>query len=125
MTASDLSTGYVGNLTADQETKLRELWIILFTSISSVLSKIYDVPLPKGSPSKIFEVFEKIKEPTVDSILNALKGEDTDDTHQSNKENATENTNDTNGADNGVSFREETNVTVETKRSSHSTRWMI
>ncbi|KAJ5575144.1 hypothetical protein N7450_009043 [Penicillium hetheringtonii] len=109
MTVPDLSTGYVGNLTPEQETKLRELWIILFTSISSVLSKIYDVPLPKGSPSKIFEVFEKIKEPTVDSILSALKGEDTVDTHQSNEKNTAEDAKHTNGATNGSSAPEETN----------------
>lgn len=107
----DLSTGYVGNLTPDQDLKLRELWIILFTSISSVLSKIYDVPIPKGSPSKLFEVFEKIKEPTVDAILSALKGDDANDTHQSNG------TYGTNGTTNGTNVTEETNGDSQEQKS--------
>ncbi|CAI7673110.1 hypothetical protein N7533_009694 [Penicillium manginii] len=106
----DLSTGYVGNLTPDQDVKLRELWIILFTSISSVLSKIYDVPIPKGSPSKLFEVFEKIKEPTVDAILSALKEDDANDAHQSNG------TNGINGT-NGASNSEDTNGESQEQKS--------
>lgn len=105
--APDSSTGYVHNLTPDQDVKLRELWIILFTSISSVLSKVYDVPLPKGSPSKLFEVFEKIKEPTVDAILGALKGEDASDAQQSNGTNGT----------NGTSVTEETNGESKEEKS--------
>jgi hypothetical protein len=106
----DLSTGYVGNLTPNQDVKLRELWIILFTSISSVLSKIYDVPIPKGSPSKLFEVFEKIKEPTVDAILSALKEDDANDAHQSNG------TNGINGT-NGASNSEDTNGESQEQKS--------
>jgi hypothetical protein len=72
---SDTSTGYVHNLTASQEAKLRELWILLFTSAASVLSAVYEVPLPEGSPNKLFEILDRVNEPTVEAILNALKEE--------------------------------------------------
>ncbi|KAJ5082390.1 hypothetical protein N7532_011433 [Penicillium argentinense] len=85
----DTSTGYVHNLTSAQDAKLRELWIMLFTSISSVLSAVYEVPLPKGPPSKLFGAFERVKEPTVDAILSALKGEDDKDAHKLNGTNGT------------------------------------
>lgn len=72
----DTSTGYVHNLTPTQEAKLRELWILLFTSAASVLSAVYEVPLPEGSPNKLFEILDRVNEPTVEAILNALKEED-------------------------------------------------
>ncbi|KAJ5683058.1 hypothetical protein N7462_006223 [Penicillium macrosclerotiorum] len=72
----DTSTGYVHNLTPSQEVKLRELWILLFSSAASVLSAVYEVPLPEGSPNKLFEVLDRIHEPTVDAIIAALKGEE-------------------------------------------------
>jgi hypothetical protein len=72
----DTSTGYVHNLTPNQEAKLRELWILLFTSAASVLSAVYEVPLPEGSPNKLFEILDRVNEPTVDAILNALKEQD-------------------------------------------------
>jgi hypothetical protein len=72
----DTSTGYVHNLTPSQEAKLRELWILLFTSAASVLSAVYEVPLPEGSPNKLFEILDRVNEPTVDAILNALKEQD-------------------------------------------------
>lgn len=72
----DTSTGYVHNLTLSQEAKLRELWILLFTSAASVLSAVYEVPLPEGSPNKLFEILDRVNEPTVDAILNALKEQD-------------------------------------------------
>lgn len=70
------TTGYVGNLTPQQDAKLRELWILLFHAIASVLSAVYEVPLPEGPPSKPFEILDKINEPTVDSIIAALKEQD-------------------------------------------------
>ncbi|CEO58702.1 hypothetical protein PMG11_03408 [Penicillium brasilianum] len=73
--APDTSTGYVSNLTPSQEAKLRELWILLFTSAASVLSAVYEVPLPEGSPNKLFEILDRVNEPTVEAILNALKEE--------------------------------------------------
>ncbi|KAJ5358774.1 uncharacterized protein N7496_011187 [Penicillium cataractarum] len=72
----DTSTGYVHNLTPSQEAKLRELWILIFTCAASVLSTVYEVPLPEGSPNKLFEILDRIKETTVEAILNALKEED-------------------------------------------------
>lgn len=72
----DTSTGYVHNLTPSQEAKLRELWILLFTSAASVLSAVYEVPLPEGPPNKLFEILDRVNEPTVDAILSALKEED-------------------------------------------------
>lgn len=72
----DASTGYLHNLTPSQEVKLRELWILLFTSAASVLSAVYEVPLPEGSPNKLFEILDRVNEPTVEAILNALKEED-------------------------------------------------
>jgi hypothetical protein len=72
----DTSTGYVHNLTRSQEAKLRELWILLFNSAASVLSAVYEVPLPEGSPNKLFEILDRVNEPTVEAILNALKEED-------------------------------------------------
>lgn len=71
----DSPTGFVNNLTATQDEKLRELWILLFNSIASVLSAVYDVQLPDGPPSKLFEVLDKIREPTVDAVVGALKEE--------------------------------------------------
>lgn len=74
--APDASTGYVHNLTPSQEAKLRELWVLLFTSAASVLSAIYNVELPEGPPNKLFEILDKINEPTVDAVGRALRGED-------------------------------------------------
>lgn len=68
----DTSTGYVDNLTPSQDIKLRELWVLVFSSAASILSAVFEVPLPDGSPNKLFEVLDRIKEPTVDAIINAL-----------------------------------------------------
>lgn len=73
----DMATGYVNNLTHTQEEKLRELWILLFSSAASILSAVYEVPLPNELPNKIFEVLDKINKPTVDAIVSALKGQNT------------------------------------------------
>lgn len=70
------ATGYVGNLTQEQEVKLRELWILVFSAAASVLSAVYEVDLPEGPPNKLFEALDRIHEPTVDAIVAALKGED-------------------------------------------------
>lgn len=75
--AAGTATGYVGNLTPDQDAKLRELWILLFNAMASILSAVYELPLPEGPPSKLFEVLDKINEPTVDAINTALKEQDT------------------------------------------------
>lgn len=73
----DTATGFVHNLTPDQEVKLRELWVLLFNSIASILSAVYDVPIPDGPPSKLFEVLDRITEPTADAVIAALKEEET------------------------------------------------
>jgi CRAL/TRIO, N-terminus. len=73
----DSSTGYVHNLTPTQDAKLRELWVLLFTSAASVLSAVYEVELPEGPPNKLFEVLDRVNEPTVEAIVAALKS-DTD-----------------------------------------------
>lgn len=73
----DTSTGYVHNLTPTQDAKLRELWVLLFTSAASVLSAVYEVELPEGPPNKLFEVLDRVNEPTVEAIVAALKS-DTD-----------------------------------------------
>lgn len=72
----DTSTGYVHNLTPTQDAKLRELWVLLFTSAASILSAVYEVDLPEGPPNKLFEVLDRVNEPTVEGIVAALKGED-------------------------------------------------
>ncbi|CAL5867032.1 uncharacterized protein PFLUO_LOCUS1244 [Penicillium psychrofluorescens] len=69
---SDPLPGYLNHLTQSQETKLRELWILLFTSAASVLSAVYDVPIPEGSPHHLFEALDNIQEPSVDAILAAI-----------------------------------------------------
>ncbi|KAJ5358286.1 hypothetical protein N7541_005444 [Penicillium brevicompactum] len=66
--------GHIGHLSPDQEAKLLEFWAIIFTSVASVLSAVYEVPIPEGPPSKLFETLDKINEPTVDAITSALKG---------------------------------------------------
>lgn len=93
----DTSTGYVHNLTPSQEVKLRDLWILLFTSAASVLSAVYEVLLPEGSPNKLFQVLDRVNEPTVDAILNALKEESinrklSDGSDPANQKNGEENT---------------------------------
>ncbi|KAJ5218132.1 uncharacterized protein N7498_000231 [Penicillium cinerascens] len=75
MTVTPDPTGYVGNLTPTQEAKLRDLWVLLFTSAASVLSAVYEVDLPEGPPNKLFEVLDRVHEPTVGAIVAALKGE--------------------------------------------------
>lgn len=69
-------TGHVGNLNAEQEAKLRELWVLIFNSMASVLSAAYNVPIPEGQPCKLFEVLDKINEPTLAAIVAALEGKD-------------------------------------------------
>lgn len=86
---ADTSTGHVGNLTPDQDAKLRELWILLFNSTASVLSTVYQVPLPKGPPSKLFEVLDKIHEPTAEAIIHALKEEEGKERENGTTENGT------------------------------------
>ncbi|CAG8049500.1 unnamed protein product [Penicillium olsonii] len=90
-------SGHLGHLTGEQEAKLREFWCILFTSVASVLSAVYEVPIPDGPPSKIFEILDRIEEPTVDAITSALKGI----TSQESNGTSTETNGDTNGHTNG------------------------
>lgn len=73
----DLPPGHLGHLTPNQEAKLREFWTIILTSAATVLSAVYEVPVPEGSPSKLLETLNKINEPTVSAIIDALKGADT------------------------------------------------
>lgn len=74
----DLLAGHLGHLTPDQEAKVIEFWIIILTSVATVLSAVYEVPIPKGSPSKLFAALDKINEPTVEAIISALKGDDSE-----------------------------------------------
>ena len=90
-------SGHLGHLTGEQEAKLREFWCILFTSVASVLSAVYEVAIPDGPPSKIFEILDRIEEPTVDAITSALKGI----TLQESNGASTETNGDTNGHTNG------------------------
>lgn len=69
------ATGYIGNLTNDQEAKLRELWVLIFSAAASVLSAVYEIDLPEARPNQIFEALDRIQEPTMESIVAALKGE--------------------------------------------------
>lgn len=70
------TSGHLGHLTPDQEAKVIEFWIIILTSVATVLSAVYEVPIPKESSSKLFAALDKINEPTVEAIISALKGED-------------------------------------------------
>lgn len=72
----DLTSGHLGHLTPTQEGKLLELWTVILTSVATVLSAVYEVPIPDGHPSKLFEALDKINEPTVDAIIDALRGVD-------------------------------------------------
>ncbi|KAJ5145462.1 uncharacterized protein N7515_000026 [Penicillium bovifimosum] len=75
--AIDLNSGHLGHLTPVQNKKLLELWTVLLTSAANILSSVYDVPIPEGTPSKLFETLNNINEPTVEAIIGALKGEAT------------------------------------------------
>ncbi|KAI2700123.1 hypothetical protein CBS147317_8484 [Penicillium roqueforti] len=75
----DLMSGHLGHLTPDQEARVIEFWIIILTSIATVLSAVYDIPIPKDSSSKLFAALDKINEPTVEAIISALKDEDTNE----------------------------------------------
>ncbi|KAJ5562126.1 hypothetical protein N7461_000887 [Penicillium sp. DV-2018c] len=77
MAPIDLNSGHLGHLTPDQNAKLLELWTVVLTSAANVLSSVYDVPIPEGPPSKLFEALNNINEPTVEAIISALKGENT------------------------------------------------
>lgn len=90
-------SGHLGNLTSDQEAKLLEFWSIIFTSVASVLSAVYEVPIPEGRPSKLFETLDKINEPTVEAITAALRGEG----HQTTNGTTLGTNGDTNGHANG------------------------
>ncbi|KAL2831358.1 CRAL-TRIO domain-containing protein [Aspergillus pseudoustus] len=83
------TSGYVGSLTPTEEAKLQEFWTLLFTTVSSLLSAVYNVPKPEGSPHNLFKLLNNIKEPTVDGILDALKSKPSE-------------TNGTNGTTNGT-----------------------
>lgn len=98
--APDTSTGHLHSLTPEQEAKLREFWVNIFSSVASVLSAVYDVPIPEGPSNKLFEALDRINEPTVEAIVAALKGEDVNG--ESTNGTALAQTNgDTNGHTNG------------------------
>ena len=98
--APDTLAGHLHSLTPEQEAKLREFWIIIFTSVASVLSAVYDVPIPEGPSNKLFEALDRINEPTVEAIVAALKGKDVNG--ESTNGTAPAQTNgDTNGHTNG------------------------
>ncbi|CRG83610.1 CRAL-TRIO domain-containing protein C3H8,02 [Talaromyces islandicus] len=68
-------SGYVGNLSADKEKKLKELWILLFTPILSFLATTYGIELPsdKTSATAIFKILNEVKEPTAEAVIAAFK----------------------------------------------------
>ncbi|OKO94485.1 CRAL-TRIO domain-containing protein C3H8.02 [Penicillium subrubescens] len=109
----DTSTGYVHNLTPSQEAKLRELWILLFSSAASVLSAVYEVPLPEGSPNKLFEILDRVNEPTVEAIINALKEEDSNGKPSDSNGTASQANREENGLQNGASKEQESLDKVE------------
>jgi hypothetical protein len=114
----DLMAGHLGHLTPDQEAKVIEFWIIILTSVATVLSAVYEVPIPKGSPSKLFAALDKINEPTVEAIISALKGEDTDKqtTNGTAQAESNGNTNgETNGETNGHTDGENHSDNIEQK----------
>lgn len=109
----DTSTGYVHNLTPSQEAKLRELWILLFTSAASVFSAVYEVPLPEGSPNKLFEILDRVNEPTVEAIINALKEEDSNVKPSNSNDTASQVNGEENWLQNGASKEQESLDKVE------------
>jgi hypothetical protein len=109
----DTSTGYVHNLTPSQEAKLRELWILLFTSAASVFSAVYEVPLPEGSPNKLFEILDRVNEPTVEAIINALKEEDSNVRPSNSNDTASQVNGEENWLQNGASKEQESLDKVE------------
>ncbi|KAF7527913.1 hypothetical protein PCG10_001846 [Penicillium crustosum] len=103
------TSGHLGHLTPDQEGKVIEFWIIILTSVATVLSAVYEVPIPKGSSSKLFAALDKINEPTVEAIVSALRGEDSNG-ETSNGNVPAELNGDTNGetaAENGTDNKEQ------------------
>jgi hypothetical protein len=96
---SNKLSGHLGHLTPDQEAKLLEFWAIIFTSVASVLSAVYEVPIPEGPPSKLFQALDEINEPTVEAITAALKGKSTQESNGATTE--TEANGNTNGHTNG------------------------
>lgn len=89
--STDTPSGYVNNLTPGQEAKLQDMWKLLFTAVASVISAVYEVPVPDASPSRLFSVLDSLDEPTVDAVLAALKrGEEkpasANGTQESNKD---------------------------------------
>lgn len=90
-------SGHLGHLTSNEEERLKELWAIIFTSVASVLSAVYEIPIPDGPPSKLFETLDKINEPTVEAITAALNGQSKQNTNGA----ATNTTVETNGHTNG------------------------
>jgi hypothetical protein len=109
----DTSTGYVHNLTPSQEAKLRELWILLFTSAASVFSAVYEVPLLEGSPNKLFEILDRVNEPTVEAIINALKEEDSNVKPSNSNDTASQVNGEENWLQNGASKEQESLDKVE------------
>lgn len=102
MAPIDKLSGHLGHLTSNQEEKLKEFWAIIFTSVASVLSAVYEIPIPDGPPSKLFEALDKINEPTVEAITGVLKGE-TQNTNGAAEHEIGDTNGHTNGQSNGQS----------------------
>jgi hypothetical protein len=68
-------SGYVGNLSADQEKKLKELWILLLTPTLSFLATTYGIELPsdKTSATSLFKILNEVQEPTAEAVIAAFK----------------------------------------------------
>lgn len=68
-------SGYVGDLSGDQEKKLKDLWILLLTPTLSFLATTYGIELPsdKTSATSIFKILNEVKEPTAEAVIAAFK----------------------------------------------------
>lgn len=76
-------SGYVGDLSGDQEKKLKELWTLLLTPTLSFLATTYGIELPsdKTSATAIFQILNEVKEPTAAAVVAAFKKAAAGDQH--------------------------------------------
>ncbi|KAH8696749.1 CRAL-TRIO domain-containing protein [Talaromyces proteolyticus] len=68
-------SGYVDDLSEEQEEKLRELWGFLLSPTLTFLSSIYGVDLPpeKTSPAAVFKILHEIRDPTPTAVIAAFQ----------------------------------------------------
>lgn len=111
-------SGYVGDLSGDQERKLKELWTLLLTPTLSFLATTYGIELPsdKTSATAIFKILNEVKEPTAEAVVATVKkaaagDQPTTANGTAEPEQATETEATTNGAVEGSSEKAEAPVT--------------